>query len=203
MTIQALLAFLAVTLLAACSSSEVQPVEPFKLPGYTISKAYDPLIKASARRFMPNVHWHWWKGQIWQESRMKPDAVSPVGAGGLAQIMPGTFRDIQRDMARQMGLQIYDRFNAEQNLNGGAFYMNKCMVFWTTPRPLSELIRLGQACYNAGGGNILKAQRLCDGVLFWIDIKLCLPMVTGDHSRETIDYVRLIEQHKRVIDAGF
>lgn len=46
---------------------------------------------------------------VWQESRWQHEAVSPVGARGLAQLMPGT--------AREMGVDIRDPF---QNLEGGA-----------------------------------------------------------------------------------
>ncbi len=49
---------------------------------------------------------------VWQESRWRHEAVSPVGARGLAQLMPGT--------AREMGVDIRDPF---QNLEGGARYL--------------------------------------------------------------------------------
>ncbi|MEO1921379.1 MAG: lytic transglycosylase domain-containing protein [Sphingomonadaceae bacterium] len=49
---------------------------------------------------------------VWQESRWRHEAVSPVGARGLAQLMPGTARD--------MGVDIHDPF---QNLEGGARYL--------------------------------------------------------------------------------
>lgn len=49
---------------------------------------------------------------VWQESRWRHDAVSPVGARGLAQLMPYT--------AREMGVDINDPL---QNLEGGARYL--------------------------------------------------------------------------------
>jgi soluble lytic murein transglycosylase-like protein len=49
---------------------------------------------------------------VWQESRWNTAAVSPVGARGLAQLMPGT--------ARQMGVDARD---PGANLEGGARYL--------------------------------------------------------------------------------
>jgi soluble lytic murein transglycosylase-like protein len=49
---------------------------------------------------------------VWQESRWRPLATSPAGAHGLAQLMPGT--------AREMGVDIR---NPAANLEGGARYL--------------------------------------------------------------------------------
>lgn len=77
---------------------------------------------------------------VWQESRWRADAVSPVGARGLAQLMPGT--------AREMGVDPGDPF---ANLEGGARYLRE------------QLDRFGGdvekalAAYNAGPGRVLSA----------------------------------------------
>ncbi len=42
------------------------------------------------------VYEPWMLGQVTQESRWRPDAVSPAGAIGLAQVMPGTMRAVRR-----------------------------------------------------------------------------------------------------------
>jgi soluble lytic murein transglycosylase-like protein len=49
---------------------------------------------------------------VWQESHWRPGAVSPAGARGLAQLMPGT--------AREMGVNPDDPLS---NLEGGARYL--------------------------------------------------------------------------------
>lgn len=53
-----------------------------------------------------------------------------------------------------------------------------------------------QASYNAGAGNIIRAQRACNGARSWIQIRVCLPQITGHHSNETIQYVDLIHRWK-------
>lgn len=73
-----------------------------------------------------------------QESRFKPQARSHKGAIGLAQLMPGT--------AKQLGVDPHD---PRQNLEGGARYLR--MMYdefgsW----------RLALAAYNAGPGAVKK-----------------------------------------------
>ena len=74
------------------------------------------------------------------ESGMNPNAVSPKGAMGLGQLMPGTARD--------MG--VTDPFNPAQNIGGSAKYLGNMMgMFHGDPQ-------LGLAAYNAGPGNVQK-----------------------------------------------
>jgi len=77
---------------------------------------------------------------VWQESRWNAGAVSPVGARGLAQLMPGT--------ARQMGIDPRD---PSANLEGGARYLRLQLDAFE-----GDLER-ALAAYNAGPARVQKA----------------------------------------------
>ncbi|MDP1838039.1 MAG: lytic transglycosylase domain-containing protein [Reyranella sp.] len=75
---------------------------------------------------------------IWQESRFNPEAVSPAGAQGIAQFMPGT--------ARMRGL--INAFEPLQALRESASYLRELR---TTFR---GNLGLAAAAYNAGPGQV-------------------------------------------------
>jgi hypothetical protein len=77
---------------------------------------------------------------VWQESRWRPDAVSPVGARGLAQLMPGTARDLGVDPR-----------DPAQNLEGGARYLRQQIDRFDGD------IEKALAAYNAGPGRVIRA----------------------------------------------
>lgn len=150
-----------------------------------IPDRYDSEIRKAAKRYMPAVDWRLWKAQLYQESRLNPDAVSPVGARGLAQFMPATWDQI----ARELGYGHVSPHVARPAIVAGAYYMGKLRGQWTAPRPEADRHSLAAASYNAGLGNLLAAQRRCDHASLYREIIACLPGVTGDHAKETRTYV--------------
>lgn len=77
---------------------------------------------------------------VWQESRWRTQAVSPVGARGLAQLMPAT--------ARELGVDANDPF---ANLEGGARYLRQQMDRF------DGNLEKALAAYNAGPGRVIRA----------------------------------------------
>ena len=91
---------------------------------------------------------------IWKESLFDPGAVSPKGAQGIAQFMPGT--------ARLRGLA--DPFDAKEALSASAAYLADLRMDFGN-------LGLAAAAYNAGE----------DRVRRWLNDKSGLPYETQDY----------------------
>lgn len=156
---------------------------------------YDWQIKKASRHYLPAVPWQLYKAQLIQESSLNTNAISPVGAEGIAQFMPGTWSDV----SRELGL-AGSPTDAELAIPAGAYYMAKLRNIWKWPRPEEDRHNLALACYNAGCGNILKAQKLCGNPSRYEPIMECLPQVTGKHAPETLGYAPRIQRiYKRLV----
>jgi soluble lytic murein transglycosylase-like protein len=129
------------------------------------------------------------KAQCYQESLLNPLAVSHVGAYGLCQFMPRTAADV----SRKLGVSTEEFWLPAVSIRAAGYYMGNLMRSWKAERPFLDRIKLSQASYNAGIGNVLKAQSYCDNARLYDEIIPCLPKVTGKrNSKETIGYVDYI-----------
>lgn len=130
--------------------------------------------------------------QCYQESRFKQFAISPVGAQGVCQFMPGTWADMQKQLSI-----TNTAFNVKDNIRAAAYYDSKLFNRWKAKRSYQDRINLMLASYNAGAGNLDKAQKRCLGVNGYQAIIACLPLITGKHATETINYVKRINQYRQ------
>jgi len=108
-------------------ASGTAPVASTDIPGL--------IARAGAQR---NIDVDLLASVIHAESGFHTNAVSPAGARGLMQLMPGT--------ARTLGVQ--DSFNPGQNINGGAAYLDQLLTRY------HDDIKLALAAYNAGPGAV-------------------------------------------------
>lgn len=157
---------------------------PVSSSAYSFDK-YDRQIQRSMHRWMPGTDWQLLWGLIRQESAFREQAVSPVGAAGLTQFMPATWKEV----STQLGLPHASPHQAGPSIEAGAFYLGRLRSNWHSPRPERDRLMLALASYNAGLGNLLNAQRRCGMAVLYHEIIACLPEVTGHHSTETLHYV--------------
>lgn len=107
-------------------------------PDFEYSSAYDYHIKKTADRFGldPNLV----KAVIKVESDFNKYAKSKKGAMGMMQLMPGTAKK----------LRVANPWNASENINGGAKYLDELMDMF------DEDLELVLAAYNAGENAVIR-----------------------------------------------
>ncbi|MCM0612888.1 lytic transglycosylase domain-containing protein [Marinobacter sediminum] len=111
-------------------------VDWHKTPLFT--RPYRKEIKTAAREF--GVDTALVRAVIHAESAFNEKALSPVGAQGLMQLMPGT--------ARELGVE--NALVAGENIRGGVNYLAKML------KQFDGDIRLATAAYNAGPGAVAR-----------------------------------------------
>ena len=124
--------------------------------------------------------------QGYQESQLRQDARSAVGAVGIMQLMPATGAE----------LGVGDIHVAAANIHGGAKYMDRLMTKYYPDAKFSETDRtlFAFASYNAGPGRIsqmrkLATQRGLDPDKWFNNVELVTAEKVG---METATYVRNI-----------
>lgn len=127
----------------AASPAEPVPASTVNAPVTLVAEAAGPAqwqghVASLAAKYdiSPNLI----EALVWQESRWRTNALSPVGARGLAQLMPGT--------ARALGVNPDD---PHANLEGGARYLRQQLDTFGGD------VEKALAAYNAGPGRVQRA----------------------------------------------
>ncbi len=107
--------------------------------------------KYSKHYFGLGFDWTWFKAQAIAESRLDPNAKSRVGARGLMQIMPQTFKEIRR-----ANPQFDDIRSPKWNIAAGIYYDRYLYDRWSK-FPDFHRLYLTFASYNAGYRGIRRA----------------------------------------------
>jgi soluble lytic murein transglycosylase-like protein len=116
-----------------------------------------------------------------------------VGALGIAQIMPGT----GRDLAKRLGVDPFTSPHvAKFAIPAGAAYMAQLRGQWARGRLPLDKHWLAAASYNRGTGNIIRDQAECGDALLWAAISVC----TARHTPETPAYVRRINDYWQLME---
>jgi len=149
---------------------------------------YTDPIRDAAETYLPEVDWRLYRAQLCAESRLDPKAESSVGAKGIAQFMPATWDWI----APAVNAGAASPYQVRPAAQAGAYYMAQLRRRWSSPRPEMDRHNLAMASYNAGFGNLLKAQRKADMAVLYKPIAQKLHLVTGKHAEETRTYIRRI-----------
>ena len=160
------------------------------------SDRYDEDIQSAAKHYLPGIPWKLLKAQLFQESRLDPDARSGVGASGIGQFMPATWADV----TRELGYGNVSPAQAKYAIPAAAYYMAQLRGDWQ--RNDLDRHRFALGSYNAGGGNIRRAVRACNATT-WEQTIVCLPDITGEaFSQQTTDYVTRIWKWFAMMELG-
>lgn len=116
------------------------PRVPAQIANLVKRRNLEMVIGKYARQYGVDADLVW--AVIRQESGFNPYAVSPKGAMGLMQLMPGT----------AAGMGVSDAFDVEQNIAGGVKYLEQCLSRF------NQDVCLALAAYNAGPENVAKYQ---------------------------------------------
>ena len=205
-----LLALLAPACLSAQASSKTQPETPRATARRALAalervaeararikatEEYDPLFqKYSKRYFGANVDWKLFKAQGMAESELNPTAKSWVGARGIMQLMPSTFDAISAKRPEFKSIT-----DPEWNIAAGIMHDRYLWRLYEKEIGEGERRHFMFAGYNAGEGTINRARGAALAARLdyarWSDIERVAPSVRRWRYRETLGYVKKIQQN--------
>jgi soluble lytic murein transglycosylase-like protein len=160
----------------------------------------DTFRKYSKRYFGPGFDWRVFKAQGLAESNLDSAARSHVGARGVMQLMPSTYREIC-SRNPEITSTIDDPHG---NIAAGISYDRRLWLQWQQDSVEYHRREFMFASYNAGRGTIIGAQRAARAAQLdaraWPNIETVAPRVRGWRYRETLGYVQKIDRHLAELD---
>ena len=157
-----------------------------------ITERYDPTFRKYTKRYFgPAFDWRYFKAQGFAESGLNPNATSWVGARGLMQLMPSTYKEIA---SHRHDFGTIDQ--PEWNIAAGIMHDRYLWDLWKKNVPDDERHRFMFASYNAGEGTIGRAFAVAKthgSAPIWSSVELIAPTVGRWRYSETLGYVRRID----------
>lgn len=156
---------------------------------------YDDTFRRYGKRFFgAGFDWRWFKAQGMAESNLDSAATSRVGARGIMQLMPSTYRAIQ---SKDPALGAID--DPEWNIAAGIRHDRYLWRLWEPRVDGDDRLSFMFGSYNAGEGTIGRAaevaRRMAAGAPQWAHVEQVAPEVPRWRYRETLEYVRKIRAH--------
>jgi soluble lytic murein transglycosylase-like protein len=160
---------------------------------------YDAFFRKYAKRYFGvGFDWKYFKAQGMAESELSATARSNVGARGVMQLMPSTFEEIQ---TKRPEFESID--DPEWNIAAGIMHDRYLWKLWEPVGPDSDRTKFMFGSYNAGEGTIARATAAARAKqldeLRWPNIELVAPQVPHWRYRETLGYVRKIDENYGVL----
>lgn len=130
-------------------------------------------------------------GVITQESGFNANALSPVGAMGLMQLMPGTVQMINNASP----FSIASAYNPNQNVAGGTWYL-RSLYNQFRGYPEERRWQFALASYNGGYGRVNAALNKASQALKKPRTQLGWNDISGYLPAETRGYVPAVMSHR-------
>ena len=161
------------------------------------TERFDPVFRKYTKRYFGiGTDWTLFKAQGMAESDLTPTATSRVGARGIMQLMPSTYRQIQSVLPQFGAID-----NPEWNIAAGILHDRDLWTLWKKDVPDAERWAFTFAGYNAGEGTIMRARRTAAAARLddraWPSIERVAPTVERWRYAETLEYVRKIQANHR------
>ena len=158
---------------------------------------FDEDIRRFHDSFKLPFTWNLLKAQLYQESCLNPEAESPIGAKGLAQFMPDTWKEYTIKCGYP---STCSRIDAHASIHCCAAYMRRLIDSWGVNRSEHDRYSLALASYNAGLGNLIRAQKIVRMAMDFPTIISSLHVVTGGaNATQTKNYVKRIWEYNDIL----